>query len=316
MIEVLKPGLLSSVQDLGRVGFRHQGIVQAGVLDPLALKLGNILLGNPEDYPAIEVTMGNAAFRFLKSTHFVLMGSSLGARLNDKIVDSGWVYRAREGEVLTFRGSAAMLRSYFCVEGGVSVSEVLGSASTDLQARFGGFAGRALAAGDVVALGTASDNNELNVGAFLPPYSKTIRVLKGPQFDLLSDVQKQRFFTADWHVQLTSNRMGARLNSDTHAEFAHTHRLVSTAVHPGIIQLTPSGEPIVLLADCQTTGGYPIVAQVINADLRHFAQLGTNARLTLQLVDFDAALSAQRKHQLHLQQFRIALHNKKNDERN
>lgn len=316
MIEVLKPGLLSSIQDLGRSGFRHQGIVQAGVLDPLALKLGNALLANPEHSAAIEVTAGNAAFRFLLSSHFVLMGSSLGAQLNDRPIYAGWVYPVNQGDILTFRGSATAIRSYVCVSGGVSTPHVLGSASTDLQGKFGGFKGRALIAGDILQFGENTDIPLSHTGVRLPPYLNSIRVLKGPHFDLLTSEQQQRFLDANWLVQMTSNRMGARLKSATHETLAHAHRLASTAVHPGVIQLTPSGEPIVLLADCQTTGGYPIVAQVIEADLRHFAQLGPQAKLTMQLVDFDIALSTQKQLQSHYQQFLIALQNKKNDDRN
>ncbi|CCQ11811.1 Allophanate hydrolase 2 subunit 2 [Pseudoalteromonas luteoviolacea B = ATCC 29581] len=309
MIKVINSGILSSVQDLGRLGTRQLGIAKCGVLDPLALRLGNSVLGNNENAAAIEITHGGAQFRFSASCQFVLMGSSLNATLNNIPVHAGWPQSATNGDILIFKGAPTALRSYLCVEGGINVPTVFNSCSTDLQAEFGGFHGRALTRGDVLQFGCSSSSTKINKGIRHPSYLNEIRVIEGPHAGLFSKQQIDRFFSQHWMVSALCNRMGIRLQSDKQAEFSHTIRLPSQAVHPGIIQLPPDGNPIVLLNDCQTTGGYPIIGQIFESDLRHFAQMLPNQTICLKRSSIDVSLEATQRHDLYLQKVKWSLEN-------
>ncbi|MFC0116783.1 biotin-dependent carboxyltransferase family protein [Pseudoalteromonas xiamenensis] len=311
MIEVINPGPLSTVQDLGRFGHRQQGIPQSGVLDPLALIIGNRLLGNEDDAAAIEITAGNAVFRFMEDCSFVLMGSSLNATLNDMPIHSGWCMQAKQGNVLRLKGSQHALRSYLCFAGGIDVPLVLNSRSTDIQGQFGGLSGKPLQSGTVISLFKPHQTQVSAQGALQPPYFNHIRVLPGPHLACFDEHWKLRFTEKPWSVQLSSNRMGTRLIRDDVEFFNHNIRIPSQAVHPGVIQLPPSGEAMVLLADCQTTGGYPIIGQVIEADLRHFTQLGASEPVYFEFVDINTATKAHETTLFHLDRINIAIENNK-----
>ncbi|MDK2593494.1 biotin-dependent carboxyltransferase family protein [Pseudoalteromonas obscura] len=311
MLTILKSGIQTCIQDLGRYGFRHLGVSQAGVMDPLAAKSANILLNNSTDSAVIEITVGLCKFKFDHPTNFSLTGADLGAKLNGKSIATGWRYHAEANDILTFASSKSGTRAYFAVQGGFNdVTPVMHSSATDIQAGFGGLSGRALQDGDVLPY---TPFNALDsIGAALPDYVDTIRVIPGPHVDLLPKDNQQSLYNQQWQVQPNSNRMGLRVASDI--DISHNVSITSQAVSPGVIQLPPNGQPIVLLNDCQTTGGYPIIAHVIEADLRHLGQLHAGARCQFRAVNRLQAQQALDQQQQHLAQLKIAVlhHDKKN----
>ncbi|MCF2859472.1 biotin-dependent carboxyltransferase family protein [Pseudoalteromonas sp. SMS1] len=300
MLKTLKGGIQACVQDFGRLGYRHLGVSQAGVLDPLAMQYANTLLHNKADSAVIEITVGLCQFAFLAETNFAITGANLGAKLNGQPLELNWRYSASAGDKLTFSSSKDGLRAYLAVQGGYHLEAVLNSHSTDIQARFGGMAGLPLKDGDT--LNYTPHPPLPSVGAALPRYSQTLRVLAGPHSALSAGL-----FSQTWQVLPQSNRMGIRLESDKN--LCHSHSIPSQAVMPGVIQLPPSGKPIILGNDCQTTGGYPIIAQVIDADLRHVSQLAAGHACSFELVTREEARVASELHAKHLAQLKIALNN-------
>ncbi|KZN39775.1 hypothetical protein N474_17495 [Pseudoalteromonas luteoviolacea CPMOR-2] len=305
MLKTLKGGIQACVQDLGRSGYRHLGVSQAGVLDPLAMQYANTLLHNPEYTSVIEITVGLCQFEFLLDTNFSITGADLGAKLNGQNLDSNWRYAVKAGDILSFSSSKDGLRAYLAVQGGFQLDAVLNSYSTDLQAGFGGLAGHQLKDGDVLSYESFPPLSK--VGAALPKYNNRIRVLEGPHCELIGSSKLQTFIAQQWQVLPQSNRMGVRLEGEQ--DLSHTQSIPSQAVMPGIIQLPPNGKPIILGNDCQTTGGYPIIAQVIEADLRHLSQLVAGQSCTFELVTREEAKQATELQAKHLAQLKIAINN-------
>lgn len=308
MIDVLRAGVLSSVQDLGRAGYRHLGVAQAGALDTLALDVGNRLVGNTPQAAAIEVTVGPVALRFARATRIAITGAQFGATLDGEPVHTWWSLPVRAGQELVLQGPARGMRGYVCVRGGIDVVPVLGSRSTDLAARFGGLGGRKLRDGDRLPIGhcepaqaKATTDDAPAFGVKAPQWCRfaqaahepqrrgkhaagaergeVIRVLRGPEYDLFSEAARSALWSDEWRVTPNSNRMGYRLEG-TALEREQASELLSHAVLPGTIQVPGNGQPIVLMSDAQTTGGYPRIGVVIAADLWKLAQvrLGTAVR--------------------------------------
>ncbi|TMN86541.1 allophanate hydrolase [Pseudoalteromonas phenolica] len=311
MLKVIKPGVFSSIQDLGRHGHRHLGVSQSGVLDPIALKAGNALLGNIETAACIEITVGLAEFEFTQPCNFAITGGNLNAKLNSKALYPGWRYHARTGDIIKFTSHPDSLRAYLCVENGFDVPKVMNSRSTDCQAKFGGFEGNPLQKDDCIPFSKSlAPCSELAVKP--SDYTNVVRVLKGPHCDILPEDYLLQLLSQTWTVSDLSNRMGVRLEHSS--LLTHQESIDSQGVHPGVIQLPPTGTPIVLLNDCQTTGGYPIIASVIQADLRHFSQLAPTKTCRFELVEFDVANTALQKQEQKITRFKIAkqqLENKK-----
>ncbi|HDX8346009.1 TPA: biotin-dependent carboxyltransferase family protein [Aeromonas dhakensis] len=277
MFEVLRAGVLTTVQDLGRQGYRHLGVALCGALDPEALICGNRLVGNEPGCAGLEVTFGPVELRFLEDGWLALTGADFEAVLDDIPIWCGWSHPVRAGQTLKLRGTKYGMRAYLALSGGIDVPLVMGSRSTDLKAGFGGFKGRALLVGDRLSLGT-SDYDGPRRGGPLRYWHSSIRVLTGPDWTTFAPPSQQVFWQQEWLVSQDSNRMGYRLQGDE-LHFSEPLSLLSHAVWPGIIQVPPSGQPIVLMADAQTTGGYPRVGQVIEADLWLLAQSRPGTRL-------------------------------------
>lgn len=277
-IEVVEPGLLTTVQASGRTGRRRFGVPGAGPLDRPAHAMANRIVGNPADSATLECTVAGPGLRFLRPAHFAITGADLRpvlhrADLGDWPVPLGAAVRARPGNLLAFTGRGAGARAYLAFAGGIEVPLVLGSRATDLGAGFGGFEGRALRAGDALALGgsPAPGHNPESVGQ-LPAPRVAVRVVLGPQDDHFHEDALRRFLEQSWRVASTSDRIGFRLEGSP-----LTHRgpseIVSDGLVPGAIQVPPDGAPIVAMADGPTTGGYPKIATVLSADLPLLAQL-------------------------------------------
>lgn len=310
-LTVLSPGLQTTVQDLGRTGFRHLGLAAGGVLDPFALAAGNALLGNAPGAAALEYALIGPTLRAEANLLFVLIGAE-AATLDDVPVPVGRVCRWPAGASLKLGALRHGARGWLCVAGGVDVPVVLGSRSTDLGAGFGGLHGRALVAGDRVPVGqpevAARRLSRALSEASLTAASWGLAPLRdagGPIRLLAADAGLAGLCEAAWTVAAESNRMGLRLVGPTLPVEAGGTRL-SAGVAPGAIQLPPSGQPIVLLADAQTVGGYPLLGAVISVDLPRLAQARPGQSLRFAAVTLAEAEAAARVQAAGLARLRVA----------
>lgn len=318
MIEIIRPGALASVQDLGRTGFRRFGVGSCGAMDRLAVTVGNRLLGNAPGCAAIEFTLGRAAVRFHADMRVALAGAECGATLDGTPVWSWHAFDAHAGEVLVLPPPRGGTHAYLCVAGGIAVEPVMGSRSTDLKAGFGGLDGRALQEGDRLPVGRAglpADGDWIGVQApawALPAdvdgKATPVRMLPGPEYEDFEAESQQALWQADWVVTPNSNRMGLRLNGPALARRAdRSADLLSHGVVPGVMQVPPAGQPIALMADAQTTGGYPKIGVVIGADLWRLAQVPLGAAVRFVPVTLAQAAAAQAELDRYLRQIDQAL---------
>jgi antagonist of KipI len=295
-IRVVRSGLLSTVQDLGRPGWQRHGVVVGGAMDTMALRIANLLVGNPQGAAAVEVTLLGPTLEFADEHLFALGGADLGAHLDREPVPPWRPCVAPAGSVLSFTGARSGCRTYLAVAGGVDVPEVLGSRGTDLRAGIGGMAGRALAAGDVLPIGARSVTvrrwiTELSArarrvadwGAGRSLLVKiaaepVIRVLRGLDYDLFTDDSRAALVDSAFRVSTQSDRMGYRLDGPR-LTLHEPRELLSAPIALGTVQVPPSGQAIVLMADRQSVGGYPRIAQVITVDLPLLAQAPLGARV-------------------------------------
>ena len=279
VVEVLDPGLLTTVQDGGRGGYRRIGVSRAGPMDVRAHAVANGAVGNPPEVAALECTVAGPALAFLAPVRFALAGADLGAVLERADlgtwpVPPGASVLARPGNVLRFTGRRSGCRGYVALRGGIAVPAVLGSRATDLHSAFGGFEGRSLVAGDRLAVSPAPPEGG-SPGESAPAChatTATVRVVPGPQADCFDTQTLGRFLSSAWRVGSTSDRVGCRLEGEPLRHLGPAE-IPSDGMVPGSIQVPPDGRPIVMAADGPTTGGYPKVATVVTADLPVLAQL-------------------------------------------
>lgn len=306
-VEIIRAGPLATVQDLGRSAWRDRGISRCGALDELALAWGNLLVGNPADAAGLEFTLGPAGLRFEADACIAVTGTDADASLDGQPLRPWWRYRAQAGQTLKVAAPRERMRSYVAIAGGIALPPMLGSRSTDLKAAFGGMDGRALRDGDRLPLGTPATLPSRRIGIRPPDWNATVRALPGPEHDDFPTAAREAFWHTDWQVTPRSNRMGYRLAGPALVR-ERGAELPSHGVLPGIVQVPPSGQPIVLLADAQTTGGYPKMAVVIRADLWKLAQLRLGATLRFIPCSVEEALNAWRQSQATLDQLKMALH--------
>lgn len=293
MLEVVKPGLFSTIQDRGRYGYKTYGVIRGGAMDQVALRLGNALLMQPPT-AAIEMTALGGTFRFLKQTMITVTGGKMQLALNGQLVSMNRVIAIQPGDELVCSRIEKGMRSYLCIAGGFDVPEVLKSRSTNLGAEFGGVEGQPLKVGDTIPYKEMYAT--LRQDYFLRPekfYEQgPIRMLKGLEWDRLGEEITQPFLHNKFTISIQSNRMGYRLLPQTNIKIKEPFQLQSEAVMFGTIQLPPNGHPIILMADHQTTGGYPKIAQVIKADLHRLAQMPPNSTIHFELVTITEAEQA------------------------
>lgn len=306
MIEVLRAGPLTTVQDGGRHAWRDRGISRCGALDGLALAWGNTLVGNAPDAAALEFTLGPATLRLHADAVIALTGTDTDASLDGRPLRPWWRTGVRAGQTLRLAAPRERMRSYLCIAGGLDLPVTLGARSTDLKAGFGGHEGRALRDGDRLPIHAAAALPSRALGLRPPDWSSTVRVLPGPEFDDFGPASQQALFDSAWRITPQSNRMGYRLEGPALLR-ERGGELPSHGVLPGVVQVPPSGQPIALLADAQTTGGYPKIAVVIAADLWKLAQARLGGTLRFQPCSLDAAQAALREQQTRLAQLRSAL---------
>jgi antagonist of KipI len=274
-IQIITPGPLTTVQDLGRPGHRRQGVALGGAMDAFALQVANLLVGNAGHAPALEFALTGPRLKFSGDALVALCGGGFGNLPDWRLV------RVRAGEEISLEKCRTGCRGYFAVAGGLDVPRVLGGCGTDLRGGFGGHEGRALRAGDILKIkSSVSGAHAMRPDAALhhfiapevrPAYSRspTVRVVRGAEAGEFSGEFFQHLFTIEAH----SDRMGLRLAGPQLERRASADALISSPVAPGTIQVPPDGQPIVLMADAQTLGGYPKIAHAISVDLPLLAQL-------------------------------------------
>ncbi len=287
-ITVVKPGMQTTIQSRPRTGLRHQGVTGGGAADPLSLALANRLVGNAWDAPALEATLLGPTLRMENDCALAVTGAPADATLGDRIVAWHETVFATAGEVLRLGPTRADARTYVAFAGGIAVDEVLGSASTNLQAEFGGHEGRALRAGDVLQVaGGDAPALETPVRFRLPPSSsRGLRTCTAAETRLLDDASFAALFDTNWVVDRRADRMGMRLDGPA-LHVASGGRIPSAAVFPGTVQCPEDGAPYVLSVDAGTVGGYPRIAQVARVDRHVLGQLrpGDHVRLLRREAD-------------------------------
>ncbi|KAA9028371.1 5-oxoprolinase subunit C family protein [Niallia endozanthoxylica] len=293
MITITKPGLLSTIQDLGRFGYQKYGVITSGAMDSLSHRLANILVGNEENKPTIEMTLLGPTMQFQQDSLIAICGGDMNPAIQNRPVRMWRPVLVRKGAQLTFGQAKSGCRAYLAVAGGFSIPTIMNSTSTYIRANVGGFHGRALKTGDQLSfaektaqssllmkkLHTKGDHQpfiemEWSVSSNLfPTFEKNpvIRVIDGRHTHLFTKESQECFWTKPFQITPQSDRMGYRLSGEPlHLE--EPTEILSEAVTFGTIQVPADGKPIVLMADRQTTGGYPKIGEIASVDLPCLAQ--------------------------------------------
>ncbi|WP_455675753.1 5-oxoprolinase subunit C family protein [Pradoshia sp.] len=287
-----KPGLLSTIQDLGRKGYKRYGVISSGAMDQIAHRIANMLVLNEEDDETIEITMTGPEIRFQEDAVIAITGGDLSPSVNGQAVTMYRPLIMKEGDVLSFGRTVQGIRAYLAVHGGFSIEQVMHSASTYLRAGIGGYKGRALKKGDELPLKRkiAMEEWELPINWSAESFmsvqnglAKTIRVIRGAHYNEFTEDSQRVFAENEFTVTPESDRMGYRLEGES-LNLKEKTEFISEAVSFGTIQVPADGKPIILMADSQTLGGYAKLAQVASVDRSALAQAKPGDRLKFDII--------------------------------
>ncbi|NYF26270.1 biotin-dependent carboxyltransferase family protein [Sporosarcina sp. JAI121] len=304
-VNVLQPGLLTTIQDLGRYGSQKYGVIVSGAMDSYSLRVANLLVGNAEGEGALEITLFGTTLQFDKDSLLAITGGDLQATIDGEKAPMWRPILIRKGSILRFKSAINGCRAYVAFAGGIIVPPIMESKSTYLRAGIGGLQGRALRKGDTFECGEMSALNQsfaqqveemtehatwsVNFSALINLQQvQTIRVLKGTEFTRFDQDSQQTLFSEPYTLSTQADRMGYRLEGPA-LSLADTFELLSESVTYGTIQIPPNGQPIILMADRQTTGGYPKIGQIISADLSSLAQLQPTSTIHFKEVSLEEA---------------------------
>lgn len=291
-ITVIKPGFFSTIQDEGRFSQQQYGIIVSGAMDPLSYKIGNILLQQGIE-ASIEMTLVGPTVRFDVDAVIALTGADFSPLLNGEPCPMWRPVAVKAGSILKCQAAKIGARGYIAVKHGIQVPSVLGSRSTYLKAQFGGFKGRALQKDDVLSITSSTDTPRkyfANYQDFITFTNEvTVRVTTGTEWQSFTSESQQWFQTVPFTLTKDADRMGYRLQSAEKLEREIKEDLISEAVTFGTIQVPPNGQPIILMVDRQTTGGYPKIAQVIRADLPKLAQIQPMSTIRFEVISIEDA---------------------------
>jgi len=311
MITVVKPGLLTTVQDLGRPGYQQYGIVVGGALDGFSTRVANLILGNDDNAAVLEMAQTGPDLRFETETLVAWCGADFEARIGNESLPRDRPVRIAAGETLSFGFARSGLRAWLAVAGGIDEPLVLGSRSTYRRAGIGGHQGRPLVAGDQLAAGKLSERSQQLLGSLhtqgrratgwsVRPQTLggamvagTMRAVIGPEWDWFTAESQQAFFSTEWQATKEADRMGVRLQGPA-LELVKPREMISSAVNTGIVQVPSAGQPIVLLPSRQSVGGYPRLAAVAAVDVGRFTQLRPGDKVRFQKIPLATA------HEIHL----------------
>ena len=313
VFEVLEPGILTTVQDLGRFGFSRVGVPPSGALDAFSLRTGNLLVGNEEGEAGLETTIMGLKLKALKETVISMTGGDLLPALNGEPLRMWRSHLLIEGDILAFKGVRQGCRAYVCLRGGVAVPPVMGSKSTFLSGKFGGLEGRPLKKGDILYAADLADPWE-RIGAsfpsdWIPVFGKgmTVRVVPGPQDHHFTVPGLQTFESSFYQVTARSDRMGIRLEGAKIERRSDAEEsIISESLIPGSIQVPGDGKPMIILNEL-VTGGYTKIATVISTDLPNVAQLKPGDRIRFEPVSLEAAHRLLREQEERIRRFRDSL---------
>ncbi|WML43956.1 biotin-dependent carboxyltransferase family protein [Neobacillus sp. PS3-40] len=309
-IKVIRPGMLSTVQDLGRYGMQKYGVIVSGAMDSFALRVANILVGNTEGEAALEITMIGSKLEFRENLLIAICGGNLSPTIDGHIIPQWRPVLVKKGCILSFGAVKSGCRVYLAISGGFDIPKIMDSQSTYLRAGIGGFHGRSLKEGDVLLVKAPSDlavrrisclfdragTNEVAASEWsvsqkiFPAYTLNpiIRAVRGGQFNWFTIESRKQFFEEEFLVTPQSDRMGYRLCGQQ-LQLSEPRELISEAVTAGTVQVPSGGNPIVLLADRQTIGGYPKIAQVATVDLPILAQVKPGDKVRFQEIQLEEA---------------------------
>jgi antagonist of KipI len=289
-VRVVLGGPSTTVQDIGRRGMQHDGVPESGAMDTMAARIANLLVGNEENAALLESTLAGPALLFSNAAVVALGGGDFGATLDGEPVAPWHAFPVRPGATLALGNARSGCRAYIAIGGGIDVPVVLGSRSTCTLARFGGFEGRHLRAGDTLHVNDTSLPNVRRAltASLRPVLATTVRLIAGEHQALLDDESRGALFGDALRVSPRSDRMGYRLAGAT-LQLRDPIELLSAGVTSGTLQLPPGGEPILLMADHQTTGGYPVLGHVASVDLGAVAQLRPGDSIRFSEISLDDA---------------------------
>jgi len=316
-LKIVKAGMLDSIQDMGRFGYQQVGINPTGVMDKFATAIANILVGNNYNEPVIEIHFPAATIFFEQATIIALSGADFNARINETQIPTNHPVIVNKNTTLQFHSLKNKSRCYLAIKGGMKLSKWLNSYSTNLVAEAGGFSGRRLLKDDILELNNGTNTYNLKDTddfKILPwsanedfgmHYNEEFLVMQGSEWDWLDNPSQEKFLKNPFFISHNSDRMGYRLASEPLHSATKTE-LVSSAVNFGTIQLLPDGQLIILMADHQTTGGYPRLGNIISAQLPILAQMKAGDKIQFKFTDHQAAENLILKQQQHLTQLEIA----------
>jgi 5-oxoprolinase (ATP-hydrolysing) subunit C len=327
MMDVLLSAPMLTIQDNGRHGWRHLGVPRCGMMDSLALCQANLLLGNDENAAALEITSGPVLLKFHQNSLIVLMGADMQSCIlhsDQKTIKRqhlipGFIYSLDAGDCLRMNQAAQPgQRAMLMVAGGFDVEPVMGSRSTDLMNGFGGLHGQALRAGDKVPVGKAygaenhlPTNSPRKSGVRQHSWNHELRIIPGTDYARFDDLSRKYLLGSRWTISPDCNRMGLRLQGEklrlAKIPGKESIRHLSIGVLPGLIQVPPDGQPIILAADAQTTGGYPAIASIISCDLWQLAYMTPGTRIRFSEVSLAEAHGLASHQQLQIQKLRDSL---------
>ena len=292
-IEIISAGLQTTVQDLGRAGWRHMGVPESGGADKFSLKLANFILGKPFNSSVLECTLTGPSLKFSSPYSVTITGADMNPKINNKEVEMIKVIKVEPNDILSMDNCSKGCRSYIAFSEDILSEDFLGSASTYLSAKLGGIEGLPLREGSVIntkpcKLETTSITEidfELGIG-FENEWN--MRVIKGPEYDLIKKTSREIIFSSIFTVSNDSNRIGNRLIG-VEVDTSNNNQMVSCPMAPGTIQCPENGLPIILGCDSQTLGGYPRILQIAAADLHLIGQLRPNDSISFEMITVDQA---------------------------
>jgi antagonist of KipI len=311
-ISVVKPGTWTTVQDLGRTGLQKYGISVGGAMDSWSFQLANLLVGNDPNKPALELTLKGPSLELEQSMVLAICGADMSPAIDGRPIPMNRTIGVRKGSILTFDRVTQGCRAYLAIGGGILVPKVLGGAGTYADAGIGGHEGRALRNRDRLFIGEPNRrvlalleristmpasvrepfySTDWYIGnQYIPVYNNLsrVRIIHGREYDDFDEQSRGQFMDSPFMIQPESNRMGYRLRG-AQLRVMESSSMISEAVSFGTVQVPPQGDPIILMADRQTIGGYPRIAQVITADLPQLAQVKPGDSIRFQAVTMEEA---------------------------
>lgn len=310
LVKVIKPGLQTTVQDLGRSGYQQYGISPAGAMDSYALQMANLLVGNNLEEAGLEAAMLGPSLEALADVSIAICGGDLQPMLNEKEVAMWKSFILKKGDILSFGKLKNGARAYISFAGGIDVPFVLGSKSTFVNGSMGGYNGRALESGDVLFGRPYVRKNRFLHNDFIPEYKEQleIRVVLGPHLDKFPNSSIEQFLSSEYTISPQSNRMGFRLEGPKLDHIGEAD-IISDAIPLGGIQVPSNGKPIILMAERQTTGGYARIATVVSIDIPVLAQALPGTKIRFENITIEEAQELYRRQKQFFKSFQLMTNN-------